>query len=374
MSRYITEKLHKIGLSKSTVYWFASYLSGRQQAVLDKNKNPSTFISLNTGVPQGSVLGPLLFSLYVNDISVGFDPTVFHLIYADDLQMYVQFPQKELQRYLDLMSRHAEYVLSWATLNNLRLNVAKTKAMLFGSSYYLDLISNVAYSGIVLDHTTINFESSVRSLGVMLDPTLSWKNQINNVCKKANTLLYRLNYFRKSTNFGLRKHLIETLLFPLVDHCCLVYCDITAELDLKLQRVINSGIRYIFGLKKSEHITPHRQSLGWLTTAGRRNYFAASLLHKLFYTHNPRYLYDRYLWNESERPVRGVRGDRPPLVVPSYSFSFLYRTFFVISTIIWNNVPERIRSCITTTTFKSSILAHYLSLENNSSSYLQSHF
>ena len=70
----------------------------------------------------------------------------------------------------------------------------------------------MAVSGIVLDHTIIKFELCARSLGVWLDSKLNWKVHVSSICKKASPLLYRLNYFRKSTNFGLCKDLIETLL------------------------------------------------------------------------------------------------------------------------------------------------------------------
>ena len=87
---------------------------------------------LNRGVPQDSVLGPLLFCLYINDISARFNVRVSYLIYADDLQLFVQFPLAELQNYTALMSRHAEYILHWATTNHLKLNIDKTKAIVIG--------------------------------------------------------------------------------------------------------------------------------------------------------------------------------------------------------------------------------------------------
>lgn len=267
------------------------------------------------------------------------------------------------------MSRYAEYILSWATQNHLRLNVDKTKAILIGSYFYINEFSKMGITGIRLSHSTIKLETTVRSLGVWLDSKLDWKEHITHVCKKANTLLYRLNYFRKSTNFMLRKHLVETLLFPLIDNCCLVYCDISGELDLKLQRVINSGTRYVCGVRKSDHISAHRRSLGWLTTLNRRNYFAVCLLHKLFFTTNPPYLFSRYEWNNLTRPVRG---DMKPLTIPRYTSSFLEKSFFISSSKLWNNVPSVIRRCNTTTAFKSSILNHYHLLESEHSPLLQS--
>ena len=96
----------------------ASYLSGREQADIVDDGTPSTFSRLNRGVPQGSVLGPVLFLLFINDIGNGF-ANEFYLIYADDLQLYVIFPFSELQRYVQLAKVHANIILNWANVNQL---------------------------------------------------------------------------------------------------------------------------------------------------------------------------------------------------------------------------------------------------------------
>ena len=128
--------LHKLlehGFTKSFINWIASYLVGRQQAVVDNNGNFSSFLELNTGVPQGSVLGPLLFAIYVNDLPLCFDRDVSHIMYADDLQIYVSCPLEELDDFSAKMSANADRSINWANLHNLRLNVDKTKAMVIGS-------------------------------------------------------------------------------------------------------------------------------------------------------------------------------------------------------------------------------------------------
>ena len=88
---------------------------------------------------------------------------------------------------------------------------------------------------------------------------------MSSICRKSYFLLYRLNFFRKSTNFNLRKHLVQTLLSPIVDYCSLVWCDLSPELNQKLEVSMNAGKRYIYGIRKREHSTPFKSSLQWLT-------------------------------------------------------------------------------------------------------------
>ena len=83
-------------------------MTGREQAVLDSKRHPSYFAALNTGVPQGSVLGPLLFELNTKDTSLGFSEEFCIMIYADDLQLYVRFPLTMIHQFFAIMSEHTE--------------------------------------------------------------------------------------------------------------------------------------------------------------------------------------------------------------------------------------------------------------------------
>ena len=133
--------------------------------------------------------------------------------------------------------------MQWTQLNNLLLNVTKTKAIVIGSYYYIDNLSRNSIKGVLRNSTLINFESTVKSLDVTLDCKLNLKKNISFSCRKSNSLMYRLNFFQRSTTLELRKHLVETLLFPLVDYCSLVIWGLSDELDLKIQRIINFDIR-----------------------------------------------------------------------------------------------------------------------------------
>ena len=286
--------------------------------------------------------------------------------------MYVTFPLAELQRYVRLMEDHANLICNWATENRLTLNLSKTKAIIIGSYYYINLLTTSPIKGLILENTFIKFESSLRNLGVLFDSKLNWKEQVSSICNKAYSLLYRLNFFRKSTTFRLRKHLIESLLFPLVDYCSLVICDLSGELNTKLQKVINSGIRYVFGIRKREHISPYRTSLEWLSTKGRRDYFAAVLLYRLFGNDSklPQYLRNRYLSNVSTKPTKG---ERPPLVIPSFRSEFLERSFYVTTSYLWNSLPSALRASNSLNSFKKCAYSYFLSLEGGRAPLLQSH-
>ena len=114
------------------------------------------------------------------------------------------------------MSQFVELVLQRSSENYL---VAKTKAIVIGSYYYINELSKHEIKSFTLIGSLIKFESSVKSLGAIIDCKLDWTQQEVTICKRYNSLMYSLNFFRKSTTFRLRKHLIELLLFPLIDYC-----------------------------------------------------------------------------------------------------------------------------------------------------------
>ena len=112
------------GFSRLAIRWIASYLSDRVQA---------TYVKLNTGVPQASVLGLLLFTIYVSDISFWLDHNVSHLMYANDLQVYIHCPLVELDFFFTKININAIRIINWTSQNLLRLNVGKTKAIVISS-------------------------------------------------------------------------------------------------------------------------------------------------------------------------------------------------------------------------------------------------
>ncbi|XP_031779687.1 uncharacterized protein LOC116416204 [Nasonia vitripennis] len=222
----LLRKLIRMGFSRSVVLWVMSYLSRRNQRV-------------------GSILGPLLFSIYINDLQevlAGFrgpkgllTDSVAHLLYADDLQTYTQVTRDNLREGVDRMSAAARAVSDWASHNALHLNTGKTKAIIFGSEYNVNKLQGLNLPGVeVQTGVFVPFVDAVTNLGVVMDSKLTWKPQVDAVSRKVNRALYGLRSFRSCTNEALRKQLAGALVISQLDYCSVVYLDVSGELETRL--------------------------------------------------------------------------------------------------------------------------------------------
>ena len=239
----LIQKLSKMAFSRSVLLWIRSYLTGRAQRVVSRSSGQSDWLETNLGVPQGSVLGPLLFSLYINDISNTLNPThinnntvrINHILYADDLQIYVQTPCDKLTESIAHLEAAAHAVSTWARMSDLNLNVKKTKAIIFGSEYNVNYAKELQLPGIEMENGMfVPFADSVTNLGVVLDSKLTWKHHVDHITKRVNRALYGLKLFKACTTEALRKQLASALVVPHMDYCCIVYLDVIKDLRKKL--------------------------------------------------------------------------------------------------------------------------------------------
>ena len=198
-------KLKYYGVTDTAFDLLKSYLTNRKQYVVFDSCQ-SEHVEIYTGVPQGSILGPLFFSIYINDLITVSDRLNF-LMYANDTTIYFNLEDFDnLTKETDI-NRELEKVNMWLKLNKLSLNTQKTKLMLFHREQkHLDEI-NVVINGIEIEQVPpFNF------LGIMLDENLSWKSHIEmvgNKISKVTGILYRLkNVFPGNVLFVLYNSLI----------------------------------------------------------------------------------------------------------------------------------------------------------------------
>ena len=359
----LLKKLKELGFSKSSLLWIKSYLENRQFQVASKTTYSETR-EVNLGVPQGSVLGPLLFCLYVNDIKENLSSGSFRLLYADDLQIYIQVPPECVNEAIETLSLEARKISTWANKVSLRLNPDKTKAIYFGSSTFIDRLDKLNLPGVnVSEGVVVPFVNEVKSLGIILDNKLSWEPHVISIEKKVNRVLYTLRFIRHCTTEILRKRLVQALVTPLLDYCSVVFLDARDKLRDRIQRLSNTCIRYIFGIRKDAHITPYRRKLSWLSMDVRRFYFSNILIYKILRIHQPQYLIDFFTKHIPKETARGPSLAKELTVTDTIKGRGSL-SFQLLGVKYWNSLPTNIRCLPSLSCFKKS-LYKYLLINNH---------
>ncbi|RLU22413.1 hypothetical protein DMN91_004691, partial [Ooceraea biroi] len=242
----LISKLRTLNFSHSAISWISSYLEGRCQMVRDPlTRRLSSPASISMGVPQGSVLGPLLFILYLLDFADVLQYCKYSL-YADDLLIYFHCKPKDIIEAIRRVNSDVARLAAWITKNQLVLNSKKTQAMLIGSSRYINALDLDSLPRITVEADDVRYSTQVKYLGVTLTNTLSWDKQVSDVTNKMHRTLYQLKICKNLLPTNLRQKLVMSLVYPHLDYCCCIFTDITAEQDLLLQRSLNVSVRFIF--------------------------------------------------------------------------------------------------------------------------------
>ena len=199
-------KLYHYGVRGKAYEWFQSYLSNRKQFVC-VNGHDSDSLSLSCGVPQGSVLGPLLFLLYVNDLPNTSSLLTFHL-FADDTNIY--YSCKNLDDLESKLNRELKVVAEWLKSNRLALSILKTNFILFHSKK----LKPSKLFNLKIDGVNIKQVFAVRYLGVTFDSNLTWKNHINELCSKLSKTVGVISKLRYNVNVDILTMLYYSLIYP----------------------------------------------------------------------------------------------------------------------------------------------------------------
>lgn len=351
----LIEILKKLGFSDSALQWIISYLKDRKQSVRDNDGNVSASRSINTGVPQGSVLGPLLFSLYISGLSKIFT-ICSHNVYADDIQILLSCHPKDLARAIAMVNEEICRLVKWSEDLGLLLNRSKTKAIIVGTARFVKSINVIDLPKINVDGIEVAFSDTVEYLGVTITNDLSWSTEARRRSKKIYGTLHQLKVVKSLLPKDLRANLISSLVFPFLDYCCVAMTDITKEAELIIQRALNSCVRFIADSKRHEHITPFYTELRWLKVRDRRNYFECSLLFSILITKRPEYL----SYKISYRKSHSTRADVQLLAIPTCRTELYNKSFLRDGPLLWNRLPLNIRCSASLQEFKTKLHNHLL--------------
>ena len=168
------------------------------------------------------------------------------MIFADDTQIYLSCLPSELNSGIARITHDVDVIANYARENSLQLDISKSKALVLGSKAFVSRIDLNTLPPIMVEGKAILFLSEVRNLGVRMTANLSWRSHVMSVSRRVHFSLHKLKFQRNALSRELRTTMIVSLIFPLIHYRCLVFNDLTNEMNTKLQQLINCGIRLIF--------------------------------------------------------------------------------------------------------------------------------
>ena len=336
------------GLNGNALDWFRSYLTDRSQRVVIENTRSNKF-DLKSGVPQGSCLGPLLFSIYTSDL---FTIVSRHLpavhCYADDTQLYLAFkPEDRATQDTAIAAMEAciRDIRQWMTRVKLMTNDGKTEFLVIGTKPQLEKVHTDTCSLTIGDSEISPSEDPIRNLGSWFDSNFTMRSHVTKTCKAALYHLYNINRIRRFLSRELTESLIYAFVTSRLDYCNALLYGVPNNLIYKLQRVQNAAARLVFRAPRFCHITPLFVELHWLPVKFRIDFKIILITFKVLNGKAPKYLFE--LLSLKSNSSYSLRSNNKLLLSPPTIKTLPTlgdRAFAAAAPKLWNSLPLELRN------------------------------
>lgn len=338
----LLSKLHNYGIRHNTLNWIHSFLSGRTQRVVMEGIH-SESCPVESGVPQGSVLGPLLFLVYINDLPNSLDQRTNVRLFADDCLLYrpIMGPDDSAQLQADL-----GMLTDWETKWQMSFNPTKCETI------HITTKKQPIITTYTLQNHPLRRSMDARYLGINITPNLSWNTHIKNVVGKASQTLGFVQRTLRACSSQVKKTAYLSLVRPKLEYAVSVWDPHTKTNIKKLEGVQRRAARFCVGdFRRTSSVSAMLQSLNWPSLKNRRN---RSKLHMLYKMKNN--LVDTNLPPQTLQPATR----RPLHFIEPHSTILAYQHSFFPSTIrLWNQLSDKCKQANTITTYDSQLPQPY---------------
>lgn len=354
----LLNKLNFYGVKCNAYKLLESYLTNRKQCIALENTF-SSLLPITTGVPQGSILGPLLFIIYLNDLN--FASKMFHpVIYADDTALSATlstFDTGGHDRDTNIINELGNITL-WLKLNKLSLNVSKTKAILFHN-----VRKNVVQPKISINETLIEFVETFDYLGITLDKNVNWRAHIQKIRSKLSKVAGIMSKMKNILPENILRTLYNSLYLPHLNYGILCWKSKVNEL-VKLQK---KAVRIISKEKYNAHTNPLFKKLNLLKISDLEALQVLKFCYKLEHDRLPAYFQSNLFKRNSELRTRMTRASND-FYLPKVRTEFAKNSIQYIIPLAFNNCPPQIKEKIYSHSlpgFCRYIKSHYINQYND---------
>lgn len=340
----------RYGITGTAHGWIKSYLEGRSQSVHIPSST-SRSRQLSWGVPQGSVLGPVLFSLYTGPLGdLIASHGISYISYADDTQLYISFGKSSAAECQLKMEGCLNEVRNWMLINKLKLNDSKTEVLHFSSKFR----SCSLLSGITIGSEVVHPASFAKTLGVTLDPHLGLDKHLMTLSRSSIASLQYIGRLRRYLDNKSCERLVHAFIISKIDYCNSILQGLPKQKLDYVQRLQNAAARIVTRTRRNEHISHVLQTLHWLPVRQRVQYKIALITFKALHSMAPAYLSALVTQVIPSRTLRSSSQCR--LHVPkSVTKTLGERAFSVCAPQIWNSLPSSITNSDNIDNFKSQL-------------------
>lgn len=297
-------KLKHLGFDGAAIAWFKSYLEKRLQ-VTRVGTDISPPLEKSRGVPQGSCLGPLLFTLYTADLSSCVSHGNVHS-YADDCQLHFSYAIESADRAFAGVNSDLVRVGEWSRKHGLKLNAEKCMVLHIASPAALQTMATRDMH-VKLEGNHLRVSDSAKTLGVVLDSGLTFSDHITHVSQVALGRLRGLYRYRNILPEAAKLQLVQLLVLSVLYYCFPAYGNSITKVEMsRLQKLQNTALRFVYGIRRRERISPFRDAAGLLPMDAVCRMQTCNLIHRALVQQEPQYLVERLVAREevAERETR----------------------------------------------------------------------